>query len=207
MLLKISLHKNNLRILGKSKLWFSWSGVSLEILHFWQSPKISYHWWSEDHSLHSRVKQLLFNPSIVTLGSILKTFGERHWNSTFLCSEKYSYFHSENASNSAWMIQHAIPIRPHLWRTLDKPNKITQIEISSSKQKSFLVSISFVYKEQKLFSASKNFLSKGMTVITFLKGQEICLGFLQPKDFITASAEHWAAWTLKWNSHCCKHLS
>lgn len=59
-----------------------------------------------------------------------------------------------------------------------------------------------------MFSAFESFLSKGMTVITFFKGQEIYLPWVSTaKGFHYCVCGVLSSWSLKWNIHCCKYLS
>ena len=149
---------------------------------------------------------------MITLGCILKILWQCHWNSTFLCSENCHIFTQElilSVPGSFGMdfLSWIHKIRPHFLRTTYKSNKVTQIQRNAFEwtQITFL-SRNFAYKEWKLFSTFKNFLSNGARV-NLWKGEKIYLGVLQLKGFITLSVECWAAWTLKWNIYCCKNWS
>ena len=141
-LLKVCVHTNHLRMLGKSKFWFSRSGMSLKLLSFWLSPRICREdmlGYAEDHTLYNRVEQLLFNPSIITAGSVLKVCGECHSNSTFLGFEIFPISTQKllltlPGSFSMLSLCWIHKIRPHLWGPhINKIRSLEYREISLSK--------------------------------------------------------------------------
>lgn len=165
-------------------------------------------WWSEDCTLHHRQSEVTmawpikYNNCVYSediLRVSLKFYTLMFW--------KLPYFYSGTACG--WVGLDHSACSPYLEFTKSDhtfegphPNQVRSPECREmpwSQQNSLLASINFSYREQKLFSTFRNFSWNRTIVTTLLKGQEICLGFLQPKSFITFSVECWAARTLKWN--------